>query len=526
VRLSSKKNKKEIPKDAVLSMSGVFKTGSSGGKFGLGAFEDADDEDVYTSENSENYDNILLGEREAQIAAKLAAKKKQIESEPTYSNDTARCSDGSLPLRGFRISTRPLEKPKVWGPPVVPPDYKPFHKFGRNSSMTAGHFTSVGSSISSQERGKLLGEKNLSNNIPSNATSVFDLLAPEDRKKLASLTGKFISATDEKFINEPTPEQISLTEWERREKDKIFEETAAKFKPLNNMMSQRFTKGTTQIGDKTISAEDLKKEQEYKVESYQETAAAMKMYGKMTRKVETWFPSGLLCKRFNLKNPHQGKKQEDKKKPDLLAGLQLQIPIENQNEKDLQQPEQQQYKPQDLIEDIKEENDNEEIIEPDKPPIDIFKAIFEEDEDEKKINSELQEKSSVTKLTPQETQMDEPQILLVEPDEIEKIVPKLDSMSQLEKEIEKTEIEHSKIEPVTNTEISTRKPEDNPYVYYPPKRETRGGPASASEAEPIISANDITKTNNSDSSDNSKISSKDIKEKKDKHKKGKKEKKT
>ena len=38
---------------------------------------------------------------------------------------------------------------------------------------------------------------------------------------------------------------------------------------------------------------------------YQHTAAAMKMFGRLTRKDEEWFPSGLLCKRFNVPPPRK-----------------------------------------------------------------------------------------------------------------------------------------------------------------------------------------------------------------------------
>lgn len=35
-------------------------------------------------------------------------------------------------------------------------------------------------------------------------------------------------------------------------------------------------------------------------------AAAMKMYGKLTRDVQEWHPDKLVCKRFNVPNPYPG----------------------------------------------------------------------------------------------------------------------------------------------------------------------------------------------------------------------------
>ena len=43
-------------------------------------------------------------------------------------------------------------------------------------------------------------------------------------------------------------------------------------------------------------------------EDHQAVAASMKMFGKMTRKEEDWFPVSLLCKRFNLRQPHPDRK--------------------------------------------------------------------------------------------------------------------------------------------------------------------------------------------------------------------------
>lgn len=38
---------------------------------------------------------------------------------------------------------------------------------------------------------------------------------------------------------------------------------------------------------------------------YQHTAATMKMFGRLTRKEEEWYPSSLLCKRFNVPPPRK-----------------------------------------------------------------------------------------------------------------------------------------------------------------------------------------------------------------------------
>jgi G patch domain-containing protein 1 len=547
------RSKKNAPKaDEVLTMSSVLKGPAATNRFGLGAFEDAEEPDVYDADSMDNYDRILLGEREAATAAKIEAqKKKKLEEEAaerSFKIDTNKCSDGSIPLRGFRISTRPLEKPKFWPAPTLPPNYKPVHHFDNSTDVPVA----TRHVVSAQQRGQILGETPLpvSNPTPSPATSVFDLLAPEDRKKLESLTGRFTSGTTETFSPEPSQQQ--LTEWERekKEKDKVFAETAAKFKPLSNVMSSRFVKGTMQIGDRTVSAQQAK-EEEYKSESYQEQAATMKMYGKLTRKVEDWLPAPLLCKRFNLKNPHQGKKppEKEKKKPteELLSGLDL--PVNASEELQVKPPAESHVEapqPQDVF-----EEDDTELNLPDKPSIDIFKAIFENDEDlevKKQPETKKQEEektepismdTTIQQIDDQKQDLpDDSQAISIDPSNIDSILP------SLEREAERSASESKRVMgPALPTSFSQPAPTPpassihtpsespaNPYLFVPAKRDTRGGPALAQqeEAKPIplqperSASTDKKRDARRDSSD----SSDDDRSSKKRHKKEKKDKKS
>ncbi len=474
------KEKKVTDTSDVVTMVSVLGKGpSAGGKFGLGAFEDADDFDPYSNDNIENYDNILLGEREAALAKKLAAKKavKEQEPEPEYAIDTKKCSDGSVPLRGFRISTRPLEKPKMWAPPLLPPNYKPAHQMLPDQQVHNTFTPTNNLAANAQQRGKLLGETPLPTTQKKDSTpanSVFDLLSPEDKTRLGT-----------RFTSGPTETQVppaGLTEWEINRHDKIFQETANKFKPLHDMMSQRFVRGTTQIGDRTLSADKAKQQQEHKVDEYQETAAAMKMYGKLTRKVEEWFPSGLLCKRFNLRNPHAGKKKIEKKSTateQLIAAIEF--PTLPDAKPEEQQQEVQTNAPMESYVPSQEEaeEDTEELPPIEKPSIDIFKAIFENEEDNDAMEKakfyeappptpavEVQP-SSDTATTEMHTvplsplKADET-IISVDPATLESIFPSTDVVPI------PTKVE----EPLPKNE-----PAANPYIFYPPKQETRGGPA-------------------------------------------------
>lgn len=75
----------------------------------------------------------------------------------------------------------------------------------------------------------MLGEERMP--ISTKPASVFDLLAPEDRNKLASLTGKFIPGTAPPTIQEQpklTPQQIKEQEQQKEQQRKLQEQQQKK----------------------------------------------------------------------------------------------------------------------------------------------------------------------------------------------------------------------------------------------------------------------------------------------------------
>lgn len=77
------------------------------------------------------------------------------------------------------------------------------------------------------------------------------------------------------------------------------------FKPMTGFMASRFTTAKTSSALPTdgSSRSDLLTKPEPKLTDPAEEAAKVGMYGKMTRFVEDFFPTRLLCKRFNVKAP-------------------------------------------------------------------------------------------------------------------------------------------------------------------------------------------------------------------------------
>jgi G patch domain-containing protein 1 len=87
---------------------------------------------------------------------------------------------------------------------------------------------------------------------------------------------------------------------------KEFANCAQIFKPMSGMMATRFTTSTTApklASDAPDSTVPLLSKPTPNPGDPAEQAAKLGMYGPMTRSVKDWYPTRLLCKRFNIKPP-------------------------------------------------------------------------------------------------------------------------------------------------------------------------------------------------------------------------------
>ena len=91
-----------------------------------------------------------------------------------------------------------------------------------------------------------------------------------------------------------------------------FAHAAQIFKPVTGLMATRFTSSSSapKLASDNVKLEGAAAEDEpllskpaEKPKTPAEEAAALGMYGPLTRSVESWFPTRLLCKRFNVKPP-------------------------------------------------------------------------------------------------------------------------------------------------------------------------------------------------------------------------------
>jgi G patch domain-containing protein 1 len=110
-----------------------------------------------------------------------------------------------------------------------------------------------------------------------------------------------------------------------------FASCAQIFKPMSGLMATRFTSSTTApklASDAPDSKDSLLSRPAPKPEDPAEQAARLGMYGPLTRSSTDWYPTRLLCKRFNVKPPahvqpgtteHDDGGPEQRTAPDLVG---------------------------------------------------------------------------------------------------------------------------------------------------------------------------------------------------------------
>lgn len=277
-----------------------------------------------------------------------------------------RCQDGRLPLDGFVLAkiTEDLSSLLLeYAPPKVPEGWTS-QRASKNGDKQATYMSAADAAKASlhdpKSRAAILGEKSLP------GKSVFDYISSSARDRLAAGSGKsnlpqgrgeipaeFALTEEQKqqalwdqspkldretavaaisrgsagpyaddeakkaryrtylehFAtgSQPLPSKPSVMPDEDflRELNEFYN-CARIFKPMTGFMASRFTtakKSTSSIPTDGTTGSELLSKPEPKVEDPAEEAAKVGMFGKMTRSVEDFFPTRLLCKRFNVKAP-------------------------------------------------------------------------------------------------------------------------------------------------------------------------------------------------------------------------------
>ncbi|KAJ4266326.1 hypothetical protein NW762_004310 [Fusarium torreyae] len=280
-------------------------------------------------------------------------------------NSLGRCHDGRLPLDGFvlaKITEDLADLLLEYAPPPVPEGWVS-SKTSSDQATPSDYKSTADAAKSSthdaKSRAALLGEKSLP------GKSVFDFITSSARDRLAAASGnknlpRGLGELPEGFsVSEEERQQAIWDEAPKLDRETAIaaisrgssgpyadnEEKKARyrtylehfatgnqplpykpkamayddfarelsefyncariFKPMTGFMASRFTtaKKPSAVSANDSSETDLVSKPEPKVTDPAEEAAKVGMYGQMTRTVQDFYPTRLLCKRFNVRPP-------------------------------------------------------------------------------------------------------------------------------------------------------------------------------------------------------------------------------
>ncbi|KAJ5865670.1 hypothetical protein N7534_000223 [Penicillium rubens] len=334
------------------------------GGLGVGPLNDtgSDDEDPYSLEPTIASANPLLNSKPVFISKKVAAARGAGGFRKCRDGrlplDGFILADG---IMGLSISE------KKYDPPVIPEDWKPAKEISSEKRDQSKYVSTAdaarASTLNPTSRAALLGEDQLPGksifdymspearekivkltgnaNLPpalgEKAPKGYELPESQKRKDLWDLVPKLdkqIAAQalaravsgwmpyqeDEKkraryqtFLQvsagtrSTLPERVegsSTDEWVMEMQE--FSRAAEVFKPMSGVMASRFTSSSTApkiVSDAPDSAESGLSRPVEKPDDPAVAAAKIGMFGPMTRSTISFYPSRLLCKRFNVKPP-------------------------------------------------------------------------------------------------------------------------------------------------------------------------------------------------------------------------------
>ncbi|KAK0708322.1 hypothetical protein B0H67DRAFT_495742 [Lasiosphaeris hirsuta] len=110
----------------------------------------------------------------------------------------------------------------------------------------------------------------------------------------------------------PRPSRMSSEDWVRESHE--FLNCARIFKPMTGFMASRFTTSSTTLNSGSqgeVSDKNLLTRPPPKPQDPAEEAAKIGMFGTLTRSVTDFYPTRLLCKRFNVRAPAHVQPDED-----------------------------------------------------------------------------------------------------------------------------------------------------------------------------------------------------------------------
>lgn len=253
----------------------------SGQAFGVGAFED-EDEDIYSKDNMNKYDFELT-------------------SESSNTKNTVSTEENTV-FGLFKLARNKLAFGDDFPPPTVPQSFTGKHKVKKSRFEPLAEETSPivqRKQIDANIRAKYLGEE-----VNKNVTA-----SDQQHKKLNDFTTsqtKNISQEEKSQTTNASSVETSNLLLDKFVSAEKTESIANKINSLGgfNLLMDKFVSGRQ--SDSQDILEPVKRSDNLHGTKEMRDAAAMKMFGPLTRQIFNWSPSSLLCKRFNVPEPHFG----------------------------------------------------------------------------------------------------------------------------------------------------------------------------------------------------------------------------
>ncbi|GFS80154.1 g patch domain-containing protein 1 [Nephila pilipes] len=276
----------------------------SGQAFGVGAFED-EDEDIYSKDDMSQYDFSDLNPKGSSQASKETVERRQHHG-----------SSNSV-LDGFCLASSPATVKRYYPPPELPRNFKPFHSSKTEVVANSERQFKSRHSMSAEDRSTLLGERKFQA-LPSSTekkTSDTKQVIEKLHKSLPSSKHSFRPFPNDEAKQKRYEEYLklkdlgemekmvqpsSMTEWEKQQELEEFSRASLLFKPLSAALSAKFeSRSHLDVEHEVMDA--LAKAKKENIKKLEEKR---KLVGLHNQKTFEWHPVSLLCKRFNVPNPY------------------------------------------------------------------------------------------------------------------------------------------------------------------------------------------------------------------------------
>jgi len=388
----------------------------TGEAFGIGADEEDDDLSVYNQGGLAEYDFSL------DVSGKEERREKRSKEQSRWGAPTTAEMSANF-LEGFKLARSQSLLKKRYAPPQIPHNWTPKGRPSKKRSRwdaggDQGEARAQGVPHSQSRGGTNPSvEQRRSVLFPDQANREVKVEEPLLPVKLPDFLLKGEIKSDGAFkpfarnpekqkrydqyrvcLENNSPEVLrslqprSMTEWEREKEKLEFERASMLFQPMKGVIGSRFVSAgdSVTVDEGGGTGEVVKKDGGVE-------AAAIGMFGALTRTKEEWHPARLLCVRFNVAHPYSDTSTTGTAKPakrdtgvtNVFAALEnvQEVPVEQSEKSDTDKNgEDAPEKPTDEIK-AEQEEAEEEVIVP-KPPMDLFKAIFADSSDDESEKEE------------------------------------------------------------------------------------------------------------------------------------------